>query len=122
MNPIADYKVVRDGTFDLDEGEERELSFDVSPDVLAAEPLIVAYKVRPVSIEQDENDFVELSLSLAFHGEIDRVTLRENTVHGLWEVFPHTMTSAILEEALVFHCHHGRVRISDVIVWFQRKD
>lgn len=82
MNPTADYKVVRDGTFDLDEGEARELRFDVSPDVLAAQPLIVAYKVRPLSIENDSGS-VELSLTLKFQQEIDRVTLREDTVHGL---------------------------------------
>ena len=121
MNPSADYKVVRDDAFDLDEGEARELLFDVSADVLAAQPLMVAYKARPLSIT-DETGSIELSVSIKFKEEIDRVVLRGDTVHGLWEVFPHTLTSALLEETLVFRCHHGRVRLSDVIVWFQRKD
>ena len=66
-------------------------------------------------------NLVEFSVPIKFQQEIDRVTLRENTVHGLWEVFPHTLTSDVLKETLVFQSHHGRVRISDVVVWFQRK-
>ena len=33
----------------------------------------------------------------------------------------HELTSAILVETVIFAVHHGSVRISDVIVWFQRK-
>jgi hypothetical protein len=119
VNSLADYKVVRDDTFDLAEGERRELLFDIAPDELAAQPLIVAYKARPLSLAG--TDFVELSVALKFQQEIDRVTLRADTVHGLWEVFPHTLTSDTLKEILVFRSHHGRVRISDVVVWFQRR-
>jgi hypothetical protein len=47
MNAGADYKVVRDDHFDLDEGERRELVFDLPPDQPADQPLIVAWKSRP---------------------------------------------------------------------------
>ena len=118
MNAGADYKVIRDDHFDLDEGERRELVFDVPADELADQPLIVAWKSRPLSIESTGS--VEISVALKFQVEIDRITLREDTVHGLWEVFPHGLTSDLLKETLIFESHRGRVRISDVIVWFQR--
>jgi hypothetical protein len=87
---------------------------------LAAQSLIVAYQARPLSLS-GAADFVELSVSIRFQKEIDRLKLREDTIHGLWEVFSHTLTSDILKEGVVFQSHHGRVRISDVVVWFQRK-
>jgi hypothetical protein len=64
MVSIADYKVLRDSTFDLDEGERKELVFDVPSAELATESLIVAYQARPLSVDSDE-DFVELSVALA---------------------------------------------------------
>jgi hypothetical protein len=118
MNAGADYKVVRDDHFDLDEGERRELLFDLPPDQLADQPLIVAWKSRPLSIESTGD--VEISVALKFQAEIDRITLREDTVRGLWEVFPHGLTSDSLKETLIFESHRGRISISDVVVWFQR--
>lgn len=121
MISVADYKVLRDAPFDLDEGGRKELTFDVPADQLAAQPLIVSYQARPLSLSLNGDDFVEVSVSIAFQKEIDRLRLRENTVHGLWEVFSENLTSDTLKEGVVFKSHHGRVRISDVIVWFQRK-
>jgi hypothetical protein len=60
MASAASFEVLQDGTFDLDEGERKELSVDVPADQLAARSLIVAYRARPLSVDGDD-DFVEIS-------------------------------------------------------------
>jgi hypothetical protein len=61
MASAASFEVQQDGTFDLDEGERKELSVDVPADQLAARSLIVACRARPLSGDGDD-DFVEISL------------------------------------------------------------
>ena len=43
----SDYKVLRDDHFDLSDGEEREIPFEL-PNDLSDNNLIVAYKARPI--------------------------------------------------------------------------
>jgi hypothetical protein len=118
MPTTADYKVLRDDHFDLSDGEEREIPFDL-PNDLSDNNLIVAYKARPIK-SSGLQVVTTIDISLRFQQHVDTVTLRGETVHGLWEVFPRSAVNLDITNTLVFKCTLTSVRISDVILWFRR--
>ena len=50
MPTVADYKVLRDSSFDLTHGGKKQIAFDL-PDNLSDNKLILAYQARPLSIQ-----------------------------------------------------------------------
>ena len=119
MPTRADYKVLRDGTFDLIEGEEREFPFDL-PDDLSDNMLIVAWKARPNNSPAFQPvTTIDVLLRNQAH-QVDSVTIRGDTVHGLWETFPLSVVNIDIPNTLVLRCTLGAVRLSDVILWFRR--
>lgn len=124
MATIADYSVLRDGAFDLESGEERELpSFFAPQDIVPGTNLakaILSYKARPLQ-QPPFAPYVELDISLKYQAlDIEEVVLKGDTVHGLWEAFPADRLSTLVANVFVFRSNSGRVRISDVILWYQR--
>jgi hypothetical protein len=120
MATRADYKVLRDGSFDLIAGQERELAFDLPGD-LADSMLIVAYKARPTTSPPFQPE-TTIDVSLRHQQHVDTVTLRGDTVHGLWETFPRAAVNTDITNKLVFKVTVGTARISDVVLWFRRND
>lgn len=118
MVTYADYKVLRDDPFDLIAGQERELPFDL-PDDLSDNMLIAAYKARPTTGPPFQPE-TTIDVSLRFQQHVDTVTIRGNTVHGLWETFPRAAVNTDITNRLVFKVTVGSARISDVIIWFRR--
>ena len=118
MATRADYKVLRDDPFDLTDGQERELAFDL-PDDLSDNMLIVAYKARPITGPPFQ-PVTTIEVSLRSQQHVDTVTLRGDTVHGLWETFPRLAVNTDITNRLVFRVTVGSARISDVIIWFRR--
>jgi hypothetical protein len=118
MATRADYKVLRDDPFDLIAGEERELAFDL-PDDLSDNMLVVAYKARPTTAPPFQ-PVTTIDVSLRLQQHLDTVTIRGDTVHGLWETFPRAAVNTDITNRLVFGVTVGTARISDVILWFRR--
>jgi hypothetical protein len=124
MATIADYMVLRDGTFDLESGESRELAPFFPPDDLvqgsSSANAILCYKARPLP-QAPFTPQVDLKITLKFQAfEIETVQIQDDTVRGLWEVFPAAQLSSTVGNVFVFRSESGRVRISDVVLWYQR--
>lgn len=124
MPTIADYSVLRDGSFDLESGHQRELDpwfppSDLVPGTGTAKA-ILSYKARPLP-QAPFSPQVDLKISLKFQGlSIETVTIKGDSVRGLWEAFPANKLSSTVGNVFIFRSQSGRVRISDVILWYQR--
>ncbi|WP_230971491.1 hypothetical protein [Nitrogeniibacter aestuarii] len=119
MTSMADYIVLRDSPFTLEPGESKELSCFL-PDDIANAKLIIAYKARALS-SPPLGPGTTLSIRPGhMPGNIETIELNDGSVHGLWETFPVSLTSTLLKNIFVFTSEGGRMRISDVILWFQR--
>jgi hypothetical protein len=124
MATIADYLVLRDGTFDLESGEHLELDPFFPPDDLVtgsgSANAILCYKARPLP-QAPFTPQVDLKILLKFQNlEIETVTIQDDSVRGLWEVFPAGKLSSTVGNIFIFESESGRVRISDVVLWYQR--
>ncbi len=122
---LADYAVLRDGTFDLDNGEERELNPFFPPNDLVAgtgkAKAVLCYKARPLH-NPPFTPQVDLEISLKFQLlGIETVTIKGDHVRGLWEAFSAAELSSTVGNVFIFRAAAGRVRISDVILWYQRR-
>lgn len=118
MPAVADYKVLRDATFDLEEGQEHQITFDL-PGALADAKLILAYQARPFAFSGLQT-LATIDVGFQFQQHVDTVTIRGETVHGLWETFSRSAVNTDIPNTLVFKSTQGKVRISDVVLWFQR--
>jgi hypothetical protein len=118
MPTVADYIVLRDNHFDLDHEQEREIAFDL-PDQLSNVKLVLAYQARPIASPPFQA-VSKIDISLKFQQHIDTVTIRGDTIHGLWETFPRLAVNTDITNTLIFKSLSGTVRISDVVLWFQR--
>ena len=123
MPTMADYIVIRDAPFDLVTGEERQfgaiaIPADRVPGTASAKA-ILQYKVRPPTSAPFAPS---ADIAVRFNGfEVETVKVTVDTVRGLWETFPATVLNADSPANFVsFRVEQGRIRISDVIVWFQR--
>lgn len=123
---IVDYQVLRDGSFDLDTsagGSSSEITLDFHvPSDFAFESgtrkPILAFKVRP---REDSNFKVFLN-----HREIASFNLDQSHTRGYWEAFSATTafpngSSFSNPVPLRIFLSDGRIRLSDVIVWYQIK-
>ena len=125
MPVVADYHVIRDSVFELLDGQELAMpSFalpdDYSGSTFAASPILM-WKARPMpngSLPAEAT--VNVRIDPVGHS-VDTVSLRGNTVHGMWEVVNRThVGNDIFDTTFVFRSNAGRVRISDVVLWYQR--
>lgn len=124
MPTIADYAVLRDGTFDLESGEELELAPFFPPDDLvpgtAKAKAILCYKARPLP-QAPFSPSADLKISLKFQLlNIESIKITGDTVRGLWEAFSADELSKTVGNVFIFKSESGRVRISDVVLWYQR--
>jgi len=119
MTTMADYIVLRDQPFVLEPGASRELSCDLPGD-LAEVPLIIAYKAQALSSPPLGPGTTLTITPRHATGTIESIALTDGGVHGLWETFSANKASTVLKNIFVFTSETGRVRISDVILWFQR--
>lgn len=123
MPTVADYAVLHDGTFDLNSGEERELQPFFPPDGFVRgtnlAKAILAYKARPLQ-QPPFSPQAELRVSMKFQQvTVETVTIRNDTVRGLWEAFSAADFGETVGNIFIFRSLSGRVRISDVILWYQ---
>ena len=118
MPTIADYRVLRDSHFDLEPDQERAFSFDL-PNDLADAKLVLAYQARPFPLPPFAA-VATVDIGFQFQQHVDTVTIRGETVHGLWETFPRLAVNTDITNTLIFKSTLGKVRISDVVLWFQR--
>jgi hypothetical protein len=124
MAIIADYAVLRDGTFDLDGGQIKELEPFFPPDDLAPgtgqSKAILCYKARPLP-QSPFSPQVDLKITLKFQNlNIETVRIKDDTVRGLWEAFSAAELSTTVGNVFIFSSESGKVRISDVVLWYQR--
>jgi hypothetical protein len=124
MPVVADYRVIRDGHFDLDENEEFSLPAffmpeDFSDGAFESNPVLM-WKARPLSGSQPAHEATIRVRLDPIGGTMDTTTIRGNTVHGLWEVMDRSKFSKSVNNIFVFRSESGRVRISDVVLWYQR--
>jgi hypothetical protein len=124
MSTIADYIVIRDGTFELATGESRNfgsifIPSDRVPGTAKAKA-ILQYKARPLS---NPPFAATTELTVQFNGTtVQGIKLTLDTIHGLWETFPATILNADSSANFVqFRAEIGPVRIADIILWFQRR-
>lgn len=124
MANIADYAVLHDGTFDLNTGEHKELKPFFPPGDLVPgtgqSKAILCYKARPLP-QAPFSPQVDLKITLKFQNlNIETIRIKDDTVRGLWEAFSAAELSATVGNVFIFASNSGKVRISDVILWFQR--
>ena len=119
MPKLATYKVLKDGTFSLDSGESKEISFSLPNDLASDANLILAYQARPLP-NPPFQQVVTISTRLEFQADIDSLTIRGDTIHGLWEAFPRSAVNTDISNTVIFEAENGKVRISDVILWYKR--
>ncbi len=123
MPSVTDYTVLRDGTFDLTEGQEFELPGWQQPSNFVAgtnlaRPLIM-YKARPLP-NSPFSPFAKINVRHKFANiSFDTVTLRGDTVHTLYEAIQGNQIGGIVNTVFEFRCLQGKVRISDVVLWYQ---
>ena len=124
MPTIADYLVIRDGSFELLDGETAfSQSFTMPSDLVpgtARAKAILAYKAWPPQVDPFA---ATADLTIRVNGnQIGTFAIELDTVRGLWETFPATILNAGSAANFVqYSCQAGRIRISDVILWFQRR-
>ena len=124
MPTIADYSVLRDGSFDLDSGERKELApffppSDLVPGTAKAKALLY-YKARPLP-QAPFAAQVHLRIILKVQNlEIEDIRIKDDSVRGLWEAFSAAELSSTVGNVFVFKSDSGKVRISDVVLWYQR--
>lgn len=120
MKTLADYTVLHDGVFDLEEGDTKEFVLNLPKD-LANNPLILAYQARAFAFSGLQTK-ATLNISLDIQNDsLDTVTLRGDSIHGLWETFRRNQLSDIVNNVIEFKAKKGKIRISDVVLWYQRK-
>jgi hypothetical protein len=124
MPSVADYTVLRDGSFDLIETESFELPPWSAPSNFVAgtnkaRPIIM-YKARPLP-NSPFSPFAKINVRDKFGAvSFDTVTLRGDTVHSLFECIQgDDIESTIVNTFFEFRCLQGKVRISDVVLWYQ---
>ena len=123
MPSVADYAVLNDGTFDLNSGQEKELTpfFPPSGFVKGTNlaKAVLAYKARPLP-NAPFSPQAELKITMKFQNlSVEQITIRDDTVRGLWEAFSAAEFSTTVGNVFIFRAVSGRVRISDVILWYQ---
>ncbi|MEX2303509.1 MAG: hypothetical protein WD733_21385 [Bryobacterales bacterium] len=124
MVKIADYAVLRDGTFDLESGAHFELPPFFPPADLVPgtgeSKAILCYKARPLQ-QAPFSPQVDLKISLKFQLlQIETIKIKDDNVRGLWETFSAAELSQTVGNVFIFTSESGRVRISDVVLWYQR--
>jgi hypothetical protein len=81
---------------------------------------ILCYKARPLP-QPPFSPQVDLKISLKFQLlQIETVTIKDDNVRGLWEAFSAAELSQTVGNVFIFASQAGRVRISDVVLWYQR--
>lgn len=121
MARIADYFVVRRAPFDIGPGEESAaMKFTIHSDLAAnrtdAAP-VLSYQCRPLS---DQPATLRIDIS---GDNIEQVTVSVNAVRAKWKTFDgdllHPGLSA--DNNVKFrNTGSGSIRISDVMIWYQR--
>lgn len=121
MTSLTDYLVLYDGIFNLSTNEEKKIEFFMPEEFVEVNDQrkpIIAYKCRPLQ-QPPFSPSVDLWISVNGHA-IEHITIKDDLVRGLWEAFDGRHLSKLIINSLVFRSQSGKVRISDVILWFQR--
>ena len=121
MARVADYFVVHVAPFDVGPGgESPAMVFTVHTDAVVdrsdAAP-VLGYQCRPLS---DEPAALRIDIS---GDSIEHVTVSVNTVRAMWKTFDGNLLHPGLgaDNNVKFrNTGAGSIRISDVIVWYQR--
>jgi hypothetical protein len=128
MPTVADYAVLRDSSVELSAGESFETSPFFRPRNFVAgtsrAKAILAFKAVPLPRSTPTATFapsVDLRVSRlsAPVQDIYNLHLETETVHGLWETFAATGFGENVGTVFQFSVSRGRVRIADVILWYQ---
>jgi len=121
MARVADFFVVRRETFDVEPGgESGAMVFTIHSDAVlnhADAAPVLSYQCRPLS---DDSAVLRIDVS---GDSIEHVTVSVNTVRAMWKVFDgHLLHPGLgADNNVKFrNTGEGSIRISDVIVWYQR--
>lgn len=125
MPTVADYKVLNDGSFTLEQGETRKLgSFDLPSNFVRgtnrAKP-ILAYRAKALGSDDGAlapQARLRVSVQNGLH-TLETVFLEGNGLSGQWEAFSGNFLNDIILNDVTFSLELGRVWISDVILWYQ---
>ena len=124
MPTIADYMVITDPSFELFAGQSQHfgslpMPHDLVPGTAKAKA-ILAYKAWP-STNTPFSPTADVTIRVNGHN-LGTFEIKLDTVRGLWETFPATILNADSAANFIeFECEIGRIRISGVILWFQRQ-
>ena len=115
------YVLIEDGSFTLDAELNHQNSFEffVNSDLATGkykDRAILGYNARPLS----DNASLQISVFGDSPTTIETINISENTVRALWEAFPAGKLNAGEDNSVTFVCTEGEIRISDVILWYQR--
>lgn len=123
MPTVADYAVLADAPFTLESGAEHEVGPFFAPDGFVAgtnlAKAILAYKAHPLA---DPPFRAQAQLQITgnvFQPGIETVTISGDFSRGLWEAFPATGFGQNIGTSFHFRSLSGRIRIADVVLWYQ---
>lgn len=118
MPTYVDYKVLWDGVFELDsENQDHFLEFTMPNNLVHGTDLakpILAFIVRPVEETQ-----VGIRVN---HTDILSETYAPSVRRAFWEPFSGKLLgTGDSNNQIRFHLDSGRVRFSEVVLWYQRR-
>jgi hypothetical protein len=122
MPTVADYAVLRDEPIEISAGSIFETNPFFAPEGFVAGTnlarAILAYKAEPIPLAPF-GAIAEFEIQRGIADSIELIRLRSATPHGLWESFPATGFSANIGTSFRFIMRIGRVRFSDIVLWYQ---
>lgn len=121
MPIIADYRIIQDVSFSVDINREESFEFGLPGGVR-----VEGNNQRPVMafVYDPSSNADNLRLEVSVNGElIESISnINSGIVRSHWEVFGGDILNTTDDNRVTFHVegNEGNIRVSDVILWFQR--
>ena len=121
MAKIADYVVIRDNSFEINELDHmQDFTFFVNNDLVKrgnASRAILGFNIVSLG---NSNGEIQISSNIPAIGNIGKFVIAGKHRHAFWETFSANNLKAGENNIIRFDRLKGKVRISDVILWYQR--
>ncbi|MEM9152663.1 MAG: hypothetical protein AAGB19_19695 [Cyanobacteria bacterium P01_F01_bin.3] len=133
MATLADYIVLSDASFEINASfpTTKDLNFDLNNDFITGTKLakpILAFIINPLTTDANVSITVssgpvgsegfpqkqDTISTLRFSGELSHD-------QGLWEAFSGKLLTPNEPNTITFEVTAGRVRVRDVVLWYQRR-
>jgi hypothetical protein len=120
MPSLADYRVIRDGSFELSRDQEQTFTFFVDADAVSSggsRRPIITYFADPSSGADRLRCEIEINDQI-----VGTYTYSGGVGRGHSEVLRHDNLSPGIENSIQFRVESGagRIRFSDIVLWYQR--